>query len=811
MIENKDRAFLDTERLTRSQKESNDFKWYKEKVDTYEQLCYASNIGYGGISERKRMQVNYNLFNNIIEKKDFEYVCQPFGASLGELPATMVNRDISSYRIKSLLGMEMRKSFGFKILAVNPEATTRKEEAEANKIRQYVIDSIMLPIRQETEMKYQQEIKGRELTPQEQQEIQQKIQQEIDGKTPPEIRRYMKRDHQDPAEVQGQQLANYLIRQQDLRRKFNLNWKHACLSAYEIYFLSIVNNKPICKVVNPMRFNFDRSPDVHFIEDGEWAVAEFRMPFSEVIRTFDLTNKEIDSVSKHSEHVYEQRMFTSFFNSEDADYFDGDSFNTEGSNTVRVMHVQWKGLRKVGWLDYIDLDGNLQTKVMVDESYKLNTEAGDVAIKWEWIPETYEGYKIGTDIYKNMGPVKGQFRDKNDLYGSSKLSYYGAVYDDMNSYPTSLMDRMKSYQYLYNIIMYRIELLTASDKGKKILMNIDAIPESAGINVKQWQYFFESSPFMWYSTDEEGMHQHDVNTVAKTLDLSLVSDINKYIQLAEYLEEKCGRSIGVTDPVLGQTAVSERVSNNQQNLLQTSHILEPYFDLHNTVKKNVLQGLINLAKVAFADAEDLTLSYVLDDMSMEMFKLDANLLTESTLGVFVEDSTASEETRETIKQLAHAAMQNQKIELSDVFKVIKHSSIQEAEETLLSAEEDRMEREQANAEAERKAMAEENQKARDWEKEKMATEHANKIDEINTKGEWDIQRQAMLSVGFNEEKDMDNDGKLDVMEIAQQGIKAQIEMSKEARANRELDHKIENDKELNSIKRKELQSKIKSK
>jgi hypothetical protein len=152
-------------------------------------------------------------------------------------------------------------------------------------------------------------------------------------------------------------------------------------------------------------------------------------------------------------------------------------------------------------------------------------------------------------------------------------------------------------------------------------------------------------------------------------------------------------------------------------------------------------------------------------------------------------------------------MQNQKIELSDVLKVIKQDSIQEAEEALLVSEELRAEREQANAQAQEKAKADMQQKQIDWEKEKMAQEHANSLEEIDAKGNWDIQKQAMLSMGFDPNKDQDNDGVPDVLEVAKHGVNAQIQMSKEARENRKLDFEITDAKEKNKLKAKEIAQK----
>jgi hypothetical protein len=173
----------------------------------------------------------------------------------------------------------------------------------------------------------------------------------------------------------------------------------------------------------------------------------------------------------------------------------------------------------------------------------------------------------------------------------------------------------------------------------------------------------------------------------------------------------------------------------------------------------------------------------------------------------MEDSSMSEEIKQTIQQLAHAAMQNQKIELSDVLKVIKQDSIQEAEEALLVSEELRAKREQENAQAQSKAQAEAQQKQIDWEKEKMSIEHSNTIAEIDAKGNWDIQKQAMLSMGFDPNKDVDDDGVPDVLEVARHGVDAEIQRAKEARENRKLDFQIKDAQEKNRLKEKELAQK----
>src|SRR5690606_23885187 len=261
-------------------------------------------------------------------------------------------------------------------------------------------------------------------------------------------------------------------------RKCNNGWKHALLSAYEVYWVGIVNGKPIVKVLNPMRFRCAKSSEIDYIEDLPWASYEFRMPFTDVASMFDLTNTELDSLYKDHEHSTVNNIQDSLF---ETDEF----MDEEDANTIRVLHVEFKGLRKVGWLDYIDAEGVLQTKFLVDENYSFDETIGDVKITWEWIPCVYEGYKIGKDIYKNMGPVAGQTKDLDNLY-ESKLSYVGAIYDNTNSEPTCPMDRMKVDQYYHNIVMYRLEMLMGTDKGKKIMMNLKSIPASSGIDIEKF-------------------------------------------------------------------------------------------------------------------------------------------------------------------------------------------------------------------------------------------------------------------------------------------------------------------------------------
>ena len=76
--------------------------------------------------------------------------------------------------------------------------------------------------------------------------------------------------------------------------------------------------------------------------------------------------------------------------------------------------------------------------------------------------------------------------------------------------------------------------------------------------------------------------------------------------------------------------MSQTSSNYRQSLQQSGNILEPYFNLHAEAKRNVIEGLLEMAKVAYSAHRPQKLVYVLDDFSQRMIDLDQDLLDNST-------------------------------------------------------------------------------------------------------------------------------------------------------------------------------------
>lgn len=793
------------QRLTRKQKNKGGKMWFKNQVDHFDRISFSNTSSFvfngaaSSVSEFRKMKVNYDLFNNIIDKRDFEHICAPFGTEVGELPADFTNKDIISSKIKALIGMEMRRPFAWKCIATNEEATTRREQEEFSRLKEYVTNSIMTPIRQQIQQKYAEQSQGRELTQDEQQQIQAQVEQELKAMTPHEVKRYMEREHQDPAEVLATQLLEYIVQKEDVEMKFNRAWKHALISGKEIFWVGMIGNKPMLKVVNPIRFDSDRTyEDSQYIEDGEWASYEMYLSPSEIVRLFgdELSEVEIDE-------IYEDFGNGELLIDEDFTFREDSSEHLSG---IRVVHVEWKGLRPLVFVSGIDPETGEEYEEIQDESYKMNPEAGDISVETKWIVTKYEGYKIGKDKYAYLREVPGQHRDLNNL-GECKLSYMGARYDDMNSETTSFVDRMKYYQYFYNILFYRIELLTASDKGKQLLLNLNLIPKKSGISLEKWMHYFTANKIGYLDPNEEGNKNADITQAAKEIDMSLASDIQKYIELAGYVEQRCGDSVGITRQIEGQIGPYDGAETTQIAVSSSTNVLEPYFEVHNNVKKNVLTSLLEITKVAYSDYQPGHLSYVLDDMSLRQLEVDYDLLENSTYGLFISNSLKDAEALTAAQQLSHAALQNQTAELSDVMKIMKSKSVQEAEELLKVAENERREREQATQQAQIESQEKIAEAQRNFTREEWAHDMDMMEREEALKTDREIQKQTILSLGFNENKDMDKDGVPDILEVAKFGVDANIKARKQDLDEKKFMHQEKIDKEKIKLEKKKNSTK----
>lgn len=775
----------------RTEKVAKDYAWYKHNIDSLISRAVGGNDTMGfDIDPRKReMRVNRDLLNNIMDYEDFRYVFSPYGDDIGDLPANFVNRDIISSKVNSFVGLEKERPFEWGVMATNPEAVNRRIEAEQERLRDWLNSELMLPLQIEQAVQEAEASAGRKLTPAELNTLQEQVisQQHTD---PIKIRDYMQREHKDTVELACQQLLSYHIKAEKLIQKFRDGLRTAAATAYDLYYVGISGGRPVVEVADPEGFYCDLPSNSDYVHESSIQVMEYRMSPSDIINEFhrELTKEEIKRIF---EWYNDSGMFGSW-----------EFSRGEGEGFVSVWHVVWRGLRKVGYLTYRDEEGNEQES-MVSEDYKLDKQNGDISIEWDWIDEIEQGYRIGADIYKRMGPLPNQDSDLEAIT-RKRMPYIGVVWGGRDGTPTSLVSRIKEYQYLYNIIIYRIELMLASDKGKKVFMNLNMIPKKKGWDTKKFLHFLDSNSIGLLDPAQEGGGDHtDITTAVKEVDLSYISKIMDYVNFAEYIDRRAGESVGIPKALEAQTQEREAVQNVQANISAATNMLEPYYAMHDAVKQEVLQALLDYSRIAYAEKDKVSLSYIADDMTMAWLSINPEMLSSETLGVFVNDPDTAARANHAIRTAADIALQSKQLEFGDYLDLIVSMNVPQAKAKL---RESQMAREDFEKQLEEiKGRNEERQAANKQAEEELR--HANKLEEIRVKAEEDRRtaygKAAIMATGFLEDKDQDRDNVPDPIQYAEMFIKQEDQrIKREEIASKERIAKDSNETKLKQSRAK---------
>lgn len=619
-------------------------KWQEDCVNY---IIGEGNVTSGGNSTSYygELQTYYNLYNSIFDEKDFKSITNPFKVEDG-FPATPHDFNIIRPKVDLLIGEETKRPLNFRVIRTSQEATSEMQEKEKQMILQYIEAAITARMSPEEAQQFQEQLQSGEIMP------------------PEQIAKYMDKDYKDIVENTAYHSLTYLREKLDLDNEFIKGWKDGLISGREIYYVGVLNAEPYAERVNPICFSYDKSPDLEFIEDGSWCCRKMRMPITEVYdRYYDkLEEKDLDKL----EEMIGSTPGRNIGDRSPVDMgiqlriYDNPIFEGSGKSLVNVWHCCWKSFKKIFYITTTDDAGQPQINI-VDETYQ--PVGNEVSVEPDWIIEVWEGYRAGSDLYFGIQPIEYQ-HVSIDNPNSQKLPYCGAIYSNTNSKPRSLVSILKPLQYMYIVLWYRLELAIARDKGKVINMDITQIPKSMGISPAKWMHYLSSvgvnfiNPYEegWNIMGREGGKPAQFNQMT-SLDLTMSNVIAEYIQLMDKIEELAGTISGITAQREGAVSSSEMVGNVERSVVQSSHITEPLFWVHNQCKRRVLNMLLNTAKGAWEETGKKKLQYIFDNGERAFLDITPKFYYED-MDVFVSDTSKDLENIQKLQQLIQPAMQN---------------------------------------------------------------------------------------------------------------------------------------------------------
>ena len=736
-------------------------KWQEDCVNY---IIGEGNVTSGGNSTSYygELQTYYNLYNSIFDEKDFKSITNPFKVEDG-FPATPHDFNIIRPKVDLLIGEETKRPLNFRVIRTSQEATSEMQEKEKQMILQYIEAAITARMSPEEAQQFQEQLQSGEVMP------------------PEQIAKYMDKDYKDIVENTAYHTLTYLREKLDLDNEFIKGWKDGLISGREIYYVGVLNAEPYVERVNPICFSYDKSPDLEFIEDGSWCCRKMRMPITEVYdRYYDkLEEKDLDKL----EEMIGSTPGRNLGDRSPIDMgiqlriYDNPIFEGSGKSLVNVWHCCWKSFKKIFYVTTTDDAGWPQINI-VDETYQ--PVGNEVSVEPDWIIEVWEGYRAGSDLYFGIQPIEYQ-HVSIDNPNSQKLPYCGAIYSNTNSKPRSLVSILKPLQYMYIVLWYRLELAIARDKGKVVNMDITQIPKSMNISPAKWMHYLSSvgvnfiNPYEegWNIPGREGGKPAQFNQIT-ALDLTMSNVIAEYIQLMDKIEELAGTISGITQQREGAVSSSEMVGNVERSVVQSSHITEPLFWVHNQCKRRVLNMLLNTAKGAWEETGKQKLQYIFDNGERAFLDITPKFYYED-MDVFVSDTSKDLENIQKLQQLIQPAMQNgaslleaAEILTNDNFNIIKQKLKD------MQTRQEQIQQQQQEAEAQQQQQLQQMQNEAK-QQELMLQEAQMDLQryQIDQDNQTKIAVAQINAYRGTEELDQDQNGIPDPVEIGKQAIEQQ--------------------------------------
>jgi hypothetical protein len=712
----------------------------------------------------------YDYYNGNIHIDDYKLITEPFGKPIEGSWSDVENYPIIKTKVDLLRSEYSKRPKRDMVYVVNDDVVTNMTEALNEQINKGLEEEFVNRLNElgvPTGVEAQQ------------------------PETPERIKEQFEASYLDKRAINGQKAINYIKTQQNLDEKFDLEFFHWLVSGEVYSYKDVVHNETVYEAVNTLDIDFDKDPDLQFVEDGDWVVRRKYMHPSSIIDTF------YDELSPEEIKMIDTLAITGpALNSNSAIFFDRSSSFKQWSRLIEVMHVCWKSRKKIGIVDFVDELGQFQS-LEVDEIYKPSENE---TVTWYWVSEVWEGYRLGTSMFKKIRAIPNQ-RGNLDNISKCKLPYNGRVMSNVNSTNVSLVSLGIPYQTLYNATFHRLKLAMAKMKDDMALIDMNWKP--IGWSMDKWLEYADrvSMLFVDYSKDSVRMnatHQTRLQLASQT--------INMYTELLAFIKNEWEEVCGITRQREGQVNSSETVGGVERAVLQSSLITETYFTLFDQFRKRDLQGLIDYSKIAWINGKKS--SFVMPDSTVPIY-MDINGVEhcETEYGIGISDSSKEQERANTIKQLAQPMMQNG-IAASAIAEVLDSDTISEAKVKLKAAERKLQEYEQFVAQQEQQA----NIALADKQKEVVQLQHEYNLEAIDRKGEWEMRKAELTALGMDEGDDNTaiQESMIEAgLKQQELGLKNKEIMANQLNDDKRMKHEAQMKEKDAQIKREEMRSKEK--
>ena len=666
------------QQLSRSRKTK---AWRRANVDFVDsKLHFDYNFIRNSV---KRKKVNYDLLNGKLHMDDLQLLINPEGLKAGFIPEKIQHYSIINPKLQVLRGEESKRVFDYRVIVTNPNAISdiennKKEELLQN-LQQIIEDDSLSEDQFNAQMQ--------------------------------KLSDFYTYEWQDIREVRGNCLLNHYVKEYNMPLMFNSGFVDAMTVAEEIYQCDIVGGEPVIERINPLKIKIFRSGYSNKVEDADIIVLQDYWNLGKIYDTYGdvLTKKDWDYLENRPDqfsqgaidamdnidqtqgfvntHMIGEQMpsptvdSTVFFDplGEYSDTVSNDLIPFDANGNVRVLRVYWKSRKKIKKIKFYDENGD-EDFTFMPEDYVANEAKGEEETAF-WVNEAWEGTKIGAEIYVNIRPRPVQY---NRLNSPSRCHFgiVGSIYNLNDDKPFSMVDMMKPYSYLYDVIHDRLNKMMAKNWGKMTRLDLAKKPKSW--KMEKWLYYAKTMGLFVEDSFNEGSSGQALGKLAGgmnsntqgVIDADFGNNIQQYINLLEFIKMEMSDVAGISKQREGQISNRETVGGVERATLQSSHITEWLFAIHDDVKKRALEVFLETAKVALK-TRNKKFQFLLPDGALQIVDIDGDEFAECDYGLVVDNSNAVQDLNSKLETLAQAALQNQTLSFSTIMKLFMSCSLAE--------------------------------------------------------------------------------------------------------------------------------------
>jgi hypothetical protein len=697
---------IPNQNISYAAKIKDDYDWGRKTM-----LAYIQRSSFSTNTYKMWLKKLYDYYNGHIDIEDYKLVTAPFGKEIEGDWADVKNYPIIKPKVDLLRGEFSKRPKDMTVYVVNDDVNSKMLE-ELNK-----------QINDNLEQQFINTLNAQGVdTGIPSQEI----------PTPEYIKEQFESSYRDKRAINGQHAINFISQYNKLDEIFDVAWFDWMVTGEVYTRKGIEHNEIFEEVVNPLDIDYDKDPDLQFIEDGDWVVRRKYMLPSSIIDIFydDLTMDEINQIetlaiqgpafSTTSPFLYDRTVpFKAY------------------SRLIEVLHVEWKSKKKIGIVDFVDEMGQPQS-LEVTEDY---TKTEGQTLKWYWVNEVWEGYRIGTTLYKRIRALQNQ-RNSIDNPSKCKLSYNGRVFSNRNSRNISMVTLGIPYQVLYNATMHRLKLAMAKMKDDMVILDLNLKPKNWDID--KWMLMADQTSIMFADYAKEGVNRNN-NTQSRLQIAS--STIQAYIELLRFIKQEWDEVCGITKQREGQITSSETVGGVERAVVQSSLITEVYFAYFDQFKEREYQGLLDWSKLAWINGKKT--SFVMPETSKTIYMdIDGIEHSESEYGIFVTKSSKLQEKIKMVQSIAQPLAQNG-TPGSTIVEILESDNLADIKMKLRAAETKMQEYSQMKE----KAQQEHEQQVVQMQSEQADRNQQYVLEQIDRKGEWDMRKTELTALGMDEGDD----------------------------------------------------------